>query len=119
MEVSSDLYTQVFLLEKDLLQALVKQMKNLVTMVQTQKNNNQSKIQTIMLICGIVWKSNATVSPWMAGSWESLIRLSNRVMKNLINNKTYHEKLIITIICETECILNGMPLLLCSDDLKL
>ena len=95
-----------------------------MTMVQTllapsENYVNQSKIQTIMLICGIVWKSNATVSPWMAGSWESLIRLSNRVMKNLINNKTYHEKLIITIICETECILNGMPLLLCSDDLKL
>ena len=75
---------------------------------------NQSKIQTIMPNCRIVLKFNPPVNPWMGKSWESLIKLSKRVMKTVTNDKTYHEESLITILCEIECILNSRPLLPCS-----
>ena len=77
---------------------------------------NQSKIQTLMSNCGIAWKFNPPVSPWMGGSWESLIKLSKRALKTVTNDKTYHEESLITIPCEIECILNSRPLLPCIDD---
>ena len=48
---------------------------------------NQSKIQTLTSSCGIVWKFNPPVSPWMGGSWESLIKLSERTLKTVTNDK--------------------------------
>ena len=66
--------------------------------------------------CGIAWKFNPPASPWMSGSWESLIKLSKRAMKTVMVNKTYHEELLITILCEIECFLNSRPLLTYSDD---
>ena len=52
----------------------------------------------------------------MGGSWESLIKLSNRAIKTATNDKTYHKKSLITILFETECILNSRLLLRCFDD---
>ena len=52
----------------------------------------------------------------MGGSWEFLIKLSNRALKTITNDKTYHEESLITILCETECILNSRPLFPCNDD---
>ena len=77
---------------------------------------NQSKIQTLMSNCGIVWKFNPPVNPWMGGSWEYLIKLSKRVLETVTSDKPYHEELLITILSEIECILNSRPLLPCSDD---
>ena len=66
--------------------------------------------------CGIAWKFNIPVSPWMGGSSESLIKLSKRALKTVTNDKTYHEESLIAILCEIECILNSIPLLPCSDN---
>ena len=66
--------------------------------------------------CGIVLKFNTTVSPWMDGLWESLSRLFKGAMNTVTNSKTYHEKSLITILCEIECILNSRPLLPCRDN---
>ena len=83
---------------------------------QTIQDPNQSKIQTLMSNCGIVWKFNQPVSPWMGGSWKCLIKLSKRALKTVTNDKTYHEESLIAILCEIECILNSTPLLPCSDN---
>ena len=66
--------------------------------------------------CGIAWKFNPPVSPWIGGSWESLIKLSKRALKTVTGDKTYHEKSLITILCEIECFLNSRSLLPCSDN---
>ena len=52
----------------------------------------------------------------MGGPWESLTKLYKRGKKTVTNDKSYHEELLIIILCQIECILNSRPLLLGSDD---
>ena len=47
--------------------------------------------------CGIVWKFNTPVSPWMCGSRESLLKLPKKARKTGTNDKTY------------QCTLNSRP----------
>ena len=85
-EILSDNGTNLIGADRDLRQAI--------------QDLNQSIIQTLMSNCGIAWKFNPPVSPWMGGSWESLIKLSKRALKTVTNDKTYHEESLITILCE-------------------
>ena len=80
------------------------------------QNLNQSKIQMLMSNCGTVWKFDTAVSPWMGGSWESLVILSKRGIKTVTNDKTYHKESLIPTLCRIECILNSRPLLPCSNN---
>ena len=70
----------------------------------------------LMSNCGIAWKFNPSVSPWMGALQESLIKLSKRALKTVTNHKTYQEESLITILCEIKCILNSRSLLPCSYD---
>ena len=72
------------------------------TYVKQIQDLNQSRIQTLMSNYGIAWKFNTPVSPWMDGSWESLIKLSKRALKTVTNDKTYHEESLIAILCEIQ-----------------
>ena len=83
---------------------------------QANQDLSQSKIQTLMSNSGIAWKFNPPVSPWVGESWESLKKLSKRVLKTITNDKTYHKESFIAILCEVKCIPNSRPLLPCSDD---
>ena len=112
MELASDLSTDIFILASRLFIARRGKPKEILSdngtnfiganreLRKALQDLNQSKIQTLMSNCGIVWKFNPPVNPWMGGSWESLIKLSKRVLETVTNDKPYHEKLLITILSE-------------------
>ena len=128
MDLASDLSTDIFILALRRFIARLGKPKEILSddgtsfiaadrvLRQAIQDLNQSKIQTLLSNCRIVWKFNPPVSPWMSESWESLIKLSKRALKTVTNDKTYHDESLITILCEIECILNSRLLLPCSDD---
>ena len=119
LELASDLSTDIFILALRRFIARRGKPKEILSdngtnfigadqdLGQAIQDLNQSKIQTLMSNCGVAWKFNPPVSPWMGGSWESLIKLSKRALKTITNDKTYHEESLITILCKFECILNS------------
>ena len=58
----------------------------------------------------ITWKFNAPLSPWMGGSWESLIKLVKRALHAISTDKIFTDETLQTYICEVESILNKLPL---------
>ena len=45
-----------------------------------------------------------------------MVRLTKKAMKAVMNNRTYHDESLITLLCEIEALLNSRPLLSCSND---
>ena len=53
---------------------------------------------------------NPTLSIWMGGSWESLMKLMKRSFESITNGGTITNDLITTLLCQVEGILNSQPL---------
>ena len=45
-----------------------------------------------------------------------MVKLTKKAMKAVMKDRTYYEESLITLLCETEAILNSRPLLPCSND---
>ena len=45
-----------------------------------------------------------------------MVKLIKKALKAVIKNRTYHEESLITLLCQTEAMLNSRPLLQCSND---
>ena len=45
-----------------------------------------------------------------------MVKLTKKVMKAVLKDRVYHEESLITLLCETEAMLNTRPLLPCSND---
>ena len=45
------------------------------------------------------------------GAWESTVKLTKKVMKVVMKDRTYYEESLITLLCEIEAMLNSRPLL--------
>ena len=58
----------------------------------------------------IIWKFNPPLSPWMGGSWESLIKSMKRALRAISTGRIFTEETLRTYLCEVESILNKRPL---------
>ena len=58
----------------------------------------------------IIWKFNPPLSPWMGGSWESLIKSMKRALRAISTGRIFTEETLRTYLCEVESILNKHPL---------
>ena len=76
---------------------------------------DQTKLQIFLTVKDIKWRFNPSLSPWMGGSWESLIKSVKRSLESITNGRTITEELLTTLLCEIESILNSQPLTSISD----
>ena len=65
----------------------------------------------------ITWKFNPPLSPWMGGSWESLIKSVKRALRAISTDRIFTDETLQTYLCEVESILNKRPLTPISDDI--
>ena len=64
----------------------------------------------------ITWKFNPPLSPWMGGSWESLIKSVKRALRAISTDRIFTDETLQTYLCEVESILNKLPLTPISND---
>ena len=67
---------------------------------------------------GIQWKFNVELAPWMGGFYERLVGLTKRALRKTIGNQCLTEKQLVTILTETEGVLNSRPLVYVDDDIN-
>jgi len=66
----------------------------------------------------ITWKFNPPLSPWMGGSWESIIKSIKRALKSITTERIYTDESLSTLLCQVESIHNSRPLTPISDDVN-
>ena len=76
---------------------------------------NQNKISGT-LINKNIWKFNSPSSPWMGGSWESIVKITKKCLKFVTKERPVYEDSLVTFLAEVENTLNSHPLTSLSDD---
>ena len=80
------------------------------------RNLDQNKINSFLGHCHIKRIFNPHVSPWMGGSWESLVRSVKCALKVIVHDRPFTEESQYTFFCEIETLLNSRPFTRISDD---
>ena len=77
---------------------------------------NQNKISSTLINKNIIWKFNPPSSPWMGGSWESIVKITKKCLKFVTKERPVYEDSLVTFLAEVENTLNSRPLTSLSDD---
>ena len=77
-----------------------------------------STIKKAMMNKGIEWKFNAPGASHHGGVWERMIRSVRKIMQSLMNEQSFTDETLHTLLCEVECIINNRPLVPVSADPK-
>ena len=85
---------------------------------EANKNIDRLEIAKFLTIKEIEWSFNPPLSPWMGGSWESLIKSVKRSLKVITKDRPFTEEALYTFLCEVEALLNSRPLAAISDDIN-
>ncbi|CAM1307174.1 Uncharacterised protein r2_g1709 [Pycnogonum litorale] len=64
----------------------------------------------------IKWIFNCPSAPHMGGVWERMIRTTKRILTNLLRTENFNDETLITVLAETETIINSRPITASSDD---
>ena len=65
---------------------------------------------------GIHWKFIVELAPWMGGFYECLVGLIKRAIRKILGSQCLTEKQLVTILAETEAVVNSWPLVYVDDD---
>ena len=71
---------------------------------------NQSKVSSTLINQKINWKFNPPSSPWMDGSWESIVKITKRCLTNMTKDRPMTSEALVTFLTEIEVTLNSRPL---------
>ena len=76
------------------------------------------ELKRLLAEYSISWKYNVALAPWWGGFFERLVKSTKRCLKKILGTArvTYEE--LLTIIVETEGILNSRPLTYVSDEMR-
>ena len=77
---------------------------------------NQSKIGRYLLQHNVEWKFNPPYASNMGGAWERMIRSTRTILKALANEQLLTDEKLLTLIAETERIINDRPITAVSND---
>ena len=94
--IRSDTGTNFVGVESELKTALKGLDKN---RTEEEVNNNQTK-----------WLFNPPCSPWMSGAVEPMVKVTKRVLKAVIKERTFTDDAFYTIMTEVESTVNSRPL---------
>jgi len=59
---------------------------------------------------GIRWNFIVELAPWIGGFYERLVELTKRVIRKTLGKRCLTEKQLVTILAETEAVVNSRPL---------
>ena len=79
---------------------------------------NQSKIEKHMKWREIEWHFNPPYSSHMGGTWERMIRSTRTILKAIVQEQLLTDEKLLTLMAETERIMNDRPITKLSDDPK-
>ncbi|XP_052250735.1 uncharacterized protein LOC127857971 [Dreissena polymorpha] len=79
---------------------------------------NQSKIGRYLLQNNVEWKFNPPYGSNMGGAWERMIRSTRTILKSLANKQLLTDEKFLTLIAETERIINDRHITPVSNDPK-
>ena len=79
---------------------------------------NQSKISSTLINQKIDLKFNSPSSPWMGGSWESIVKITKRCLTNITKDGLTTYEALVTLLTVIEAILISRPLTQISDDIN-
>ena len=78
---------------------------------------DQEKICNELSKNEIVLKFNPTLSPWMGGAFEALVKSTKKALKTVYKDRSFTEEALQTFLAEVESTLNSRPLTSISDDM--
>ena len=67
---------------------------------------------------GIHWKFIIELAPWMGGFYERLVGLTKRAIRKTLGSQCLTEKQLVTILAETEAVVNSRPLAYIDDNIN-
>ena len=79
---------------------------------------NQSEIGRHLLQNNVDWHFNPPYASNMGGAWERMIRSTRTILKALANEQLLTDEKLLTLIAETERIINDRPITPVSNDLR-
>jgi hypothetical protein len=77
---------------------------------------DQDKIQAYAERCGFTWHFNPPESPWMGGSWESLIKSAKKALRAVLKDADFTDLEFMSALTGAESIVNSRPLTFQSYD---
>ena len=77
---------------------------------------SDNTIKKEMLAKGIEWRFNAPTASHHGGAWERMIRTVRKIFSALLNEQSFNEETLHTLMCEAESIINNRPLVPVSMD---
>ena len=70
------------------------------------KGLNQDVISSQLTQFGTDWKFNPPSASWFGGIWESLVKITKRLLRSIVDDKLFTESELSTFLCEIEAIMN-------------
>ena len=67
---------------------------------------------------GITWKYIVEFAPWMGGFYERLVELVKRTLRKAIGRTSLTNKQLLTVLKESEAVVNSRPLVYVGDDIQ-
>ena len=77
---------------------------------------SDNHIKKEMLEKAVDWRFNAPTASHHGGAWERMIRTVRKIFNAILNEQTFSEETLHTLMCEVECIVNNRPLVPVSMD---
>ena len=74
------------------------------------------KVSKTLTNYNINWKFIPPLSPWMEGTWESIVKLTKRAMRIVTHDRPMYEDFLSTFITKIESVPNSRPLASVTDD---
>ena len=78
--------------------------------------DREEAIQRVALGMGIEWRFNPPHASHFGGAWERLIRTVRKILGALLNQQSFSDETLHTLLCEVECVMNNRPLIPVSAD---
>ena len=67
---------------------------------------------------GITWKYIVEFAPWMGGFYERLVGLVKRTLRKAIGRSSLTNEQLLTVLKESEAVVNSRPLIYVGDDIQ-
>ena len=79
---------------------------------------DQNKIYKELTAKRIKWNFSTTASPWMNGAMEAIAKITKKVLKTVVRDSLFTEKILATYLTKIESVINGRALIPISDDVN-
>ena len=77
---------------------------------------NRQRIHEYLLQKEVQWIFNPPAASHHCGIWERCIRTTRKILNTLLNEQVLNDEGLLTLMCEVEAVINGLPITKVSED---